>query len=156
MAKSIKKTKVVGKEKYINQMTGEILEMDVIEIDEKDANFEKLWLGHIIESLDLVGNQKMKVLTYLLKQKNADNLIVKTQRQMAEETGISYQTVSLTIKGLLESNFLVKANMGAYRINPDVIYKGGRQGRFNVLLKYRDEQKAVAEKPQDINFDRAS
>ncbi|HDR8306450.1 TPA: replication/maintenance protein RepL, partial [Bacillus cereus] len=30
--------------------------MNVINVEERDANFHKLWLGHIIQSLDLIGN----------------------------------------------------------------------------------------------------
>ena len=54
-----KKVKVVGVERYINQSDGSIAEMQVIEIEERDANFHKLWLGHIIQSIDLIGNQKL-------------------------------------------------------------------------------------------------
>ena len=58
MATTRKKVKVVGTETYINQKTGELQEMQVIDIEERDANFHKLWLGHILQSIDLIGNQK--------------------------------------------------------------------------------------------------
>ena len=44
MATTRKKVKVVGTETYINQKTGELQEMQVIDIEERDANFHKLWL----------------------------------------------------------------------------------------------------------------
>ena len=52
------KVKVIGTETYIKQDTGELKEMQVIDIEERDANFHKLWLGHILQSIDLIGNQK--------------------------------------------------------------------------------------------------
>ena len=55
MATTRKKVKVVGTETYINQKTGELQEMQVIDIEERDANFHKLWLGHILQSIDLIG-----------------------------------------------------------------------------------------------------
>ena len=45
MATTRKKVKVIGTETYINQQTGELQEMQVIDIEERDANFHKLWLG---------------------------------------------------------------------------------------------------------------
>ena len=39
-----KKVKIVGRENYINQNTGEIKEMKIINIEERDANFHKIWL----------------------------------------------------------------------------------------------------------------
>ena len=46
MATTRKKVKVIGTETYIKQDTGEIAEMQVVKIEERDANFHKLWLGH--------------------------------------------------------------------------------------------------------------
>ena len=48
MATTRKKVKVIGTETYIKQDTGEIAEMQVVKIEERDANFHKLWLGHIL------------------------------------------------------------------------------------------------------------
>ena len=61
MATTRKKVKVIGTETYIKQDTGEIAEMQVVKIEERDANFHKLWLGHILQSIDLIGNQKTKL-----------------------------------------------------------------------------------------------
>ena len=61
-----------------------------------------------------------------------------TYRQIAEKSGISYQTVSMTMKALIESNFLQQINRGAYRVNPDTIFKGTRNGRLNVLYQYQE------------------
>ena len=52
---------------------------------------------------------------------------------------MSTKTVSTTIKALVESNFLNKINSGAYRVNPDVLFKGGKDNRLNVL--YSTEMK---------------
>lgn len=37
-----------GTQKFIKQDTGGIVEMNVTEIEERDANFHKVWLGHVI------------------------------------------------------------------------------------------------------------
>lgn len=136
-----KKVKVVGRETYIKQDTGELKEMQVIDIEERDANFHKLWLGHILQSIDLLGNQKMKLAFWILDHLNDDNLLTMTQRQIANKSGISLKTVSRTLQMLIDTNFLVRINIGVYQVNPDVLFKGGKNARMNVLIQYRDTQK---------------
>lgn len=133
-----KKIKVIGTQEYINKYTGEISSMQVVSIEEKDANFHKIWLGHIIQSIDIIGNQKTKLAFWLIEQMDKENKVCMTLRQMSEKTGISLETVRLTIKALVDSNFLVKHNLGVYKINPEVIFTGGKNDRMNVLLSYQN------------------
>lgn len=131
-----KKVKVQGSTKYINQETGEVENFEVIQVEDRDFNFHKLWLGHVITSLDLIGNEKIKVLTYLLETANRDNVIIGSQRAMAERIGVSVPTVNVTLKSLIESNLIRMVQQGVYVINPEVIFKGTRNNRMNVLLQY--------------------
>ena len=141
MATTRKKVKVIGTETYINSATGEVSEMQVMSIEERDANFHKLWLGHVLQSIDLIGNQKTKLAFWIIDNLDSENKLVMTQRQIAKKSGMSLQTVARTISSLIDSNFLIKINGGAYRVNPDVVFKGGKNARMNVLLKYYDETK---------------
>jgi len=140
MSTTRKKVKVIGTENYINQSTGEINEMQVIDIEERDANFHKLWLGHILNTMDLIGNQKTKLAFWILDNLNSENQLIMTQRKIADKSKISYPTVSRTMKALIDSNFLVQINGGAYQVNPDVLFKGGKNARMNVLLKYHESK----------------
>lgn len=146
-----KKTKVVGKQAYINPITGELVEMYVSTIEERDCNFEKIWLGHIAQALDIIGNKKMKVVTYIMQNRTNDNLFTKTQMEIEQESGVSRKTVHKTLKALQEADFTAKIHSGLYRVNPDVIFKGTRNNRMNILLMYKDEsnqnKKTEEEKP---------
>jgi predicted transcriptional regulator len=134
-----KKTKIVGEKKFLDQETGEIVNMNVIEMQNTDFNFEKIWIAHILDSLELIGNKKIKVVNYLLKEKNSKNLVITTQRNMAEKLEISKTTVSKTIIALQESDFISQVQNGVYRVNPNVIFKGSKSNRMKVLLDYQKE-----------------
>ena len=137
-----KKMKIIGKETYINQETGEINEMQVIDIEERDANFHKIWLKHILTSIDLIGNQKIKLAFWILDNMDSENQLIMSQREMARKNEISTKTVTQTLKILMEANFLQKINnSGAYRVNPNVLWKGGKSARMNVLFKYHQNEK---------------
>lgn len=141
MANTTKKVKVIGTRKYINQDSGEIEDFQVVNIEERDFNFHKIWLNHIINSLDLIGNQKTRLAFWIVDNLDKENKLTMTYRQISEKSGISYQTVSRTMKSLIESNFLQQINQGAYRINPNIIFKGTRSGRLNVLYQYNPKDK---------------
>lgn len=139
VASTRKKVRVIGTEQYVDK-DGEIRDFQVIDIEERDANFHKIWLGHIVQSLDIIGNQKTKLAFWLLDQMDRENKVCMTLRQMSDKSCISLETVRVTIKALIESNFLVRHNMGVYKINPDCIFAGGKNARMDVLLKYHGSE----------------
>ena len=81
MATTRKKVKVIGTETYIKQDTGEIAEMQVVKIEERDANFHKLWLESYTQSIDLIGNQKTKLAFWILDNLDSNNQLIMTQKK---------------------------------------------------------------------------
>lgn len=142
---TVKKTKLVGTQEYINASTGELVPMQVTSVEERDFNFSKVWMRSFLTTLDLVGNAKTKVAYWIIDHIDRMNQLTYTYRQMAEETGMSLDTVTATMKALLEADFLRRKNQGCYIVNPNVIYKGTHNARLNVLTQYGDLDK---EKPQ--------
>src|SRR5699024_6787865 len=131
-----KKVKFLGTKEFIDASTGEKETMQVTNIEERDANFNKIRIGHMLESIDKIGKQKI-IDTMLIREKNnKENELIMTYRVIAKKTNTSLQTVSEPMKALQESNLLSKIRNGYYRVNPDVIFKGGRNDRMNVLLRY--------------------
>ena len=132
-----KKVKVIGKEQYINARTGQVEDFQVVQLKDRDFNFHKIWLSHIINSMELIGNQKTKLAFWILDNLDKENQLIMTYRQIAKKSGISLDTVRVTMKALIDSEFLQKINSGAYRVNPDVIFKGSNSSRMNVLYQYQ-------------------
>lgn len=62
---------------------------------------------------------------------------------MAEDCNVSLQTVSVTLKLLMDANFLRKKQSGVYIVNPDVIYKGTHAARLNVLNQYNSAERII-------------
>ena len=143
--KTRRKMKVIGHEEYINSRTGEIETMEVIRVEERDANFHKIWIAELMRSLDLISNQKTKIAYHLLECTDRENRIIKSYNELAKECDVSYQTVAVTMKALLDAKFLVRQRNGVYIINPDVVFKGGFKDRMNVLYKFYNTSKASDE-----------
>src|SRR5699024_3584600 len=131
-----KKVKFLGTKEFIDASTGEKETMQVTNIEERDANFHKIWLGHMLESLEMIGNQKIRVAMFIMENINKENELIMTYRVIAEKTNKSIKNVSEKMKAQQESNLLSKIRKGYYRVKPHVIFKGGRNDRMNVLLRY--------------------
>jgi hypothetical protein len=138
LPKKTKKQVVVGTEKYVNQNTGEVEEFTVISKPvSKDFNFHKVWLSDILSVLDTFGTARLKVLTHLLKRMRAeDNSISGSYRELAADMGISYPTVAVTMKELIEAKVIKKIGTATYQFNPDLIMKGGSDKRKNLIIQY--------------------
>lgn len=131
-----KKIKVIGTEQYIQTSTGEIKDFQVSEIIDKDFNFNKIWMKNFISTLEIVGNQKSKLCFWIIDNLNRDNQLIATYRQLTDKTGISLETVRVTMKMLLDADFLRKQATGVYIVNPDIVFRGSRTARLNVLNEY--------------------
>lgn len=141
-----KKQKFVGYKELQDPQTGEIYPMQMNVIEDRDFNFTKVWLQNLINSMSSITNQKMKLAFWIIDNLNKENQLVMTQRKIAEKTGISLQTVSKTIKLLCKPEdgslpFLQKINSGAYRVNPNVLFKGSHSNRMGVCFEYIETQK---------------
>lgn len=138
-----KKQKFVGYKELVDPNTGETYPMQMNVIEDRDFNFTKVWMQNLIMSMDSIANQKLKLAFWIIENLNKENMIVMTQRKIAEQTGISLPTVSKTMKLLCEPEgdesipFLQKINSGAYRVNPDVMFKGSHNNRMGICFEYR-------------------
>lgn len=144
-----KKVKVVGSQQYINQQTGEIVPMQVISMEDRDFNFTKIWMQNIINSIDLIGNQKTRLAFWLIDHLNRDNQLIMPLRVIAEKSGVSLDTVNKTMKALQQANFLRKQQAGVYVVNPDMLYKGTHNNRMRILLDYTKLDDDSAAQPSD-------
>lgn len=114
----------------------------VIEKTAGDANFHKVWMHHILELVDEVGNQKMRVLLWMLSKADSQNQVLASYSEIAESVGCSRRTVATLMVKLQDANVVTMARRSLWRLNPDVIFKGTGEQRMNVLIKYRDERQA--------------
>lgn len=142
-----KKTITYGSENvyYRNDETGELEQLQATVINEEfdkeeDINWDKIWLAEVMEAIEQVGNKKIKVVTYILKNRDKNNnFLIKTQREIAEACGVSLQTVSSTLRAL-EAADLIVGKSGVYQINPDRIAYGKHNKRMAILRIYHQNK----------------
>lgn len=148
-----KKQKFVGYRELVDTATGEIFPVQMNTIEDRDFNFHKVWLSHLVQSLDGISNQRLRLAFWIIDHLDKENKLVMTQRAIAERSGMSLNTVVRTMKALQEGEpqFLQKINSGAYRVNPEVIFKGAHENRLGVCYEYVATSAEKAEKkPKEL------
>lgn len=140
-----KKQKFIRAKEYIDPETGEVVPFQEVEVEDRDFDFHKVWLQHLVNSLDGISNQRLRLAFWIINHLNKENQLIMTQRAIAEEAskeldGMSLDTVSKTMKALQTGSpvFLVKINSGAYMVNPDIIWKGSHASRMGIVFDYKD------------------
>lgn len=131
-----KKVKIIGTQKLYNASTGEIIDCQVTNIEERDFNFAKVWMRNFIYTIDTLGNQKTKIALWIVENINKENQLISTMQNMADSTKSSLETVRMTIKILQEVDFMRKTQNGVYTINPNIYFKGSHNQRMNILNQY--------------------
>lgn len=137
--------RLIGPDVWINQRTGEIIE--TLTLNQKikgdvDVGFEKLWVGHILEAVQEVGNAKMQVLFWLIRNKDRNNMVRATLDDIAAKTGASRSTVARLMASLRKANVVRLEYGGRWMLNPAVVFKGSHDRRMNVLIRYKSMEES--------------
>ncbi len=135
-----KKVKQIGTKYLVDPKTGEQIPMILNVLEDRDFNFHKAWLTLLVQSIDGIINQRLRLALWIVDHLDRENKLVMTQRTIAAKSGMSYQTVSRTMSALQKGNppFLVKINSGAYQVNPNVLWKGSYANRMGVLYEFKE------------------
>jgi hypothetical protein len=142
-----RKAKIIGTEQYISARTGEILDCQVMEVEERDCNFLKFWIGHVLSAIDELSNSKMKIVFYIFKNMDrSNNTLLRTIDEIVNETGISNRTIIETLKVLEEHN-IIRRKTGVVFVNPNVLFRGGTNKRRAILITYNEIERPQFEQP---------
>jgi biotin operon repressor len=151
---TFKKQKFVGVTTLVDPSTGVAYPMQINSIEDRDFNFHKVWLEHMIMGLEGIANQKLSLAFWIIENLDGDNRLIMTQEAISEETGICRATISKTINILCKCgengiSFLQKIQNGVYRVNPDILYKGSHNNRMGIIFEYSQQMMAKAKKEHE-------
>lgn len=137
------KTQYIGKERWVNESTGEVREFDIFEKPVHSRNgFMITYLTEVIKLIDTLGNKKMLIVKYILNNMNkAENTLIKTQREIAKETGISIKTVNETLK-ILQNAKIIERKTGAIMVSPKLMNNWKNTKEQSMMIKFINWEKS--------------
>ena len=127
-----------GIERWQNLDTGEIIEAtEVIKKVERNG-FMITYLSAIINLIDSLGNKKMQVVKYILKNmEKSNNTLIITTQELAEKSGVSKPIVIETLK-TLEDAGIIKRRIGAIMIHSDLLHRGSSNKEKALLTRFEE------------------
>jgi len=126
---------------YIDKETGEELSVCVSIATTKDNNFHKVWLEDYAKIMAELGGAKITVFSHIVKNINPiSNEFGGTNREIAEDTGVSLSIVNQTIQDLIRMGFMNKKRVACYVINPNILLKGTHGKRMGLLRIYQSNE----------------
>ena len=106
----------------IHKHTGEI--RDIVLFEGKQERWDKVYAKSLASMLDISGDERTKVISYLIRKSNYENKIPETVRSIAAGTSVSTRTVQTVMSLLQEKNYIHKIRNGLYMFSPHVIVTG--------------------------------
>lgn len=129
--------RMMGRKMLTDMDTGVALEVNEIEIVEKGMNFASTWFQQILQIAGIASPQRIRVVKFLMENMiSGENIIVMTQRQIAQKSGISYPTVAATIQELKKLG-LVEIQTGSIRFRSDKEIGINNKNEMCILLRFK-------------------
>ena len=88
------------------------------------------------KALSGFGKEQFAFIMHLLCIRNRDNIIYGTMEGLASQSSISTNTVSSTIKELMEKDFIRRVGIRCLMINPSIVYSAGESKHRQLLGRY--------------------
>ena len=109
-----------------DKVTGEVVDIKLFISRVTKDKWEKSYAKTLAEYIGIGGTASCKVLAYLISNRTSKNLILGTQKEIAEELMISKKSVSTIFKILRERRMLKEVRSGCYFLSPKVIAYGNK------------------------------
>jgi len=110
--------------RLLNMKTGETTVLDSLVSSDKPDRWDKVYTKNLARMLDVIGDEKTRVLAYLIKRKDNFNGINTTMKEIHETTGVSMATVGRVMKMLQKHDYIHKVRNGKWRLSPRIICNG--------------------------------
>lgn len=128
------------KRRLIDKETGEVFDVD--QITKRALGQKQFWKVYLMDFLQVLGildSKQVDILIYILEHTEpANNTFVGSQKDIAEASKTSIQTVSKIMVKLQDHGFIKRIKNSVYQISPNIMMKGSEHKK-SLLLNYYDE-----------------
>lgn len=108
----------------VNNKTGKVRPIILFNRNSRNETWERVFAKSLANMLDITGDEKTRVLAYLIRRKKGDNMIYETMKTICEGSKVSKTTVNHTMQLLQVNNYIHKIRNGVWRFSPHVMVNG--------------------------------
>jgi len=108
----------------IDRVTGKEINVKIFLLEANKDRWEKVYAEALGTYIGLAGNTAADVLAYIIKNKDSNNLVHGTYREIAKKSGTNNSAVQKVFGTLIKKEFLKKVRSGCYMLDPKIIRDG--------------------------------
>ncbi len=97
------------------------------------GRWERSGVKELCSYIGLTGNSQSKFMAFVLKTKNADNLLLGSNAKLADDCKVSVSTIKKVKAKMIKYGFLKKVQVGVHMVDPKLLCYGNKN-RTRVLL----------------------
>jgi len=109
----------------VHKDTGEVDELDLYLTKGGAKGWNQTYPQEFARLLSFIGGQQAQLLSWMILNRNGDNLVLESVASISEKAGISKSTSARTLKALQSRDFLRKVKNGMYMVDPRLVSWGG-------------------------------
>ena len=114
---------------------GEPIEAEQVVKKVPRNGFEITYLAYFCDLFDKLGGKKYIVFKYIIENKNSENQLIITSRELAEKCNVGINTVTDTLK-LLKTANLISTRTGAIMLLPKLAHRGSDKKEAYLMQKF--------------------
>lgn len=117
------------------KIIGEPIEAEQVVKKVPRNGFEITYLAYFCDLFDKLGGKKYIVFKYIIENKNSENQLIITSRELAEKCNVGINTVTDTLK-LLKTANLISTRTGAIMLLPKLAHRGSDKKEAYLMQKF--------------------
>jgi len=122
----------------IDIVTGEVVPIKIFIESASSDHWQKAFAKTLAEYIGIQGGAAGKVLAYIIKSKDSNNIVHGTIREIAEKLEISPVSVNSVFEKLKKKNLIRKIRNGNYYLSPHIM-RPGQKVKGAMMLRLWDE-----------------
>ncbi len=124
--------------KLTDLVTGEEIPVDIFMEKHSKSRWQKAYAKTLAEYIRCGSGRSIELLAYILEKKDGNNMLFKSQRELAKELNMSTKIISTTITALKDKLLLKQIKPGVFMLDPQCISSGDKVKGVMLMRSWED------------------
>lgn len=111
----------------VDRITGEEVNVEIFIEQAGVKGWQKAYAKTVSDYIKCGDGKSVDLLAYIIKEKDNNNLLHGTQRELAKLSGVSLAVVARTLSALTKKGLLKKVRSGCYMVSPKIMANGNKK-----------------------------
>jgi len=110
----------------IDRVTGEEVNVAMFIEKASTSGWQKAYAKTVSEYIKCGDGKSVDLLAYIIENKEYNNILNGTQRELAKKAGVSLDVVTRTMRALQKKKLIKLVRSGCYMVSPKIMMNGNK------------------------------